>query len=661
MSVESHFISNCETKSANEGRKKSIFLTTVLPTSLVQDVFRRGTILILFTVIATWNGGWNAAYGQKATNGDQSTTRAPKNSLRNAYFGDLHVHTSYSLDAYAYGTRNDPRSAYRYGRGEEVTLPGGIRSQLAEPLDFMAVTDHDIWLGEISLCFDQTDTAYSTHACEMLRSLREEPRGQRDAEICGSAVAENNKCFQRTNTMWRQIQLDADEFYEPGKFTTFSGFEWTATFKRLGMLHRNVIFRGGHLPDAIFSAIDLNNSPELLWQWLSKACIGDCQVLAIPHNTNFGAGAALDTKNSDGTPFTREGLSLRAKTEPLIEIIQVKGNSECFPGLGTTDEQCNFEQIFAPCKPGQKSFCALTQDYVRNALKTGLLVEREYGVNPFKYGLVGSTDTHSGAPGSTAENNWSGAHGLTDATPQKRLFERVDKDILIQSIALNPGGLAGVWAEENTRESIFDALKRKEAFATSGTRVRVRFFGGWKYSRRLHEQRDVIEQAYKLGVPMGGDLTSKPIGTSLPRFVVWATKDPHSANLQKIQIIKGWTEGGQTYERVYDVACSDNLKPDPRTHRCRDNGAKVDLGDCSYSKDKGATELSVTWVDQDFKPANPAFYYMRVFENPTCRWSTYDALRAKAELSGSVPPVIQERAWSSPIWYTPVSNSMKLW
>lgn len=658
------WVSNGERKGAHCERRRSIGYEAMrLPSRFVETLERWWAVSFVFAVVIVWCAHGNLAFGQEAATDLRSATPHAKSSLRNAYFGDLHVHTSYSLDAYVYGTRNDPRSAYRYGRGEEVTLPGGVRSRLGEPLDFMAVTDHDIWLGEMSLCFDQTDSAYGTHACEMLRSLHQEPKasgaslGQRNAEICGSAVAdENNKCFQRVKSMWRQIQLTADEFYEPGKFTTFSGFEWTASFKRLGMLHRNVIFRGGHLPDSIFTAIELNNSPERLWQWLDKACVGDCQALAIPHNTNFGAGAALDTKNSDGTPFTREGLSLRAKTEPLIEIIQVKGNSECSPGLGTSDEQCNFEQLFKPCKPGQQSFCALAQDYVRNALKTGLLVEQEYGVNPFKYGFVGSTDTHSGAPGSTAEQNWSGAHGVTDVTPKKRLFERVDKDILIQSIALNPGGLAGVWAEENTRESIFDALKRKEAFATSGTRVRLRFFGSWTYPHGFHEQRDVVEQAYKLGVPMGGDLTPKPKEAILPRFLVWATKDPNSANLQKIQIIKGWTEKGQTYERVYDVACSGHPKPDPKTHRCRDNGARVNLSDCSYSKGKGATELSFTWVDQDFKPDHPAFYYMRVFENPTCRWSTYDALRAKVQLPGSVPPVIQERAWSSPIWYTPALN-----
>jgi hypothetical protein len=592
--------------------------------------------------------------------------------LRNAYFGDLHVHTSYSLDAYAMGNRNDPRMAYRYGRGEAVILPGGVRSQLKVPLDFMAVTDHDIWLGELSLCQDPTDPAYNTAACHDLRTSDQNPAqgtkvmfslakgtqnnpAVRNAEICSSAEPdERNKCFQRARSIWQQIQVNADEFYQPGTFTTFAGFEWTAGFKRMGMLHRNVIFRGGKLPDSVFSAVDLNNSPERLWQWLERDCTGDCQVISIPHNTNFGWGVDLDTKNSDGTPFTREGLERRIKTEPLIEIFQIKGNSECSPGLGTNDEQCNFEQLFKPCKPGEEVFCARASDYVRNALKTGLVLEDQYGVNPFKYGFIAATDTHSSAPGSTVEGHWPGQGSLNDNTAESRLKGRIAKDFPIDTIAFNPGGLAGVWAEENTRESIFDALKRRESFATSGTRIRVRFFAGWNYPANFDQSHDLLEQAYKDGVPMGGDLPHKPAEAQTPRLLVWATKDPNSANLQKIQIVKGWAEGGQTFEQVYDVVCSDGLTPDATNHRCPDNGARVDLNTCNYSTDKGAAEISATWSDPDFKVSDRAFYYARVFENPTCRWSTYDAIATKSARPLGFPATIQERAWSSPIWYTPV-------
>jgi hypothetical protein len=615
---------------------------------------------------------------QAITHAQQSSpavSRPAPNPLRNAYFGDLHVHTSYSLDAYSFGNRNDPRAAYRYGRGEAVTLPGGIQSQLRTPLDFMAVTDHDIWLGEVSLCNDSRDPAYNAEVCRDLRSSEQHPTlssksmlnlagglwknpPERSAEICDSVVAdEKNRCFQRARSVWQQIQKNADEFYEPGKFTTFAGFEWTAGFKRLGMLHRNVIFRGGRYPDSVFSAADLNNSPERLWQWLEKDCTGDCQVISIPHNTNFGWGIALDSRNSDGTPFTTEGLARRAKTEPLAEIFQIKGNSECAPGLGTTDEQCDFEQLWKACKPGQDAFCAVAKDYVRDAVKRGLVIEEKYGVNPFKYGFIGSTDTHSSAPGSTDEGSWNGGGALTDVTPDQRLNVSLVENVPMRDIMFNPGGLAGVWADENTRESIFDGLKRRETFATSGTRIRIRFFGGWNYPADLHHQRDLLAQAYKDGVPMGGDLPSTSESEKAPRFVVWAIKDPSSANLQKIQIIKGWAEAGETHEQVYDVVCSDGKKPDVNTHRCADNGAQVSLNDCSYSKDKGATELSATWSDPDFKPSDRAFYYARVLEDPSCRWSTYDALKAKSKPPDSYPPIIQERAWSSPIWYTPTPKT----
>jgi Protein of unknown function (DUF3604) len=627
-------------------------------------------IRILFLFFAMSIGSvlpQNAAQAQET-----SIASGPVSSpMRNAYFGDLHVHTSYSLDAYSFGNRNDPRAAYQYGRGEAVTLPGGIQSQLRTPLDFMAVTDHDIWLGEVSLCNDPNDAAYNTDVCRDLRSSEQHPTlssksmlnlaaglwnnpPQRSGQICDRATAdEKNKCFQRARSVWQQIQKNADEFYQPGKFTTLVGFEWTAGFKRLGMLHRNVIFRGGHYPDSIFSAVELNNTPERLWQWLEKDCAVDCQVISIPHNTNFGWGMALDSKNSDGTPFTAEGLARRAKAEPLVEIFQIKGNSECAPGLGTNDEQCNFEQLWKACKPGEDAFCAVARDYVRDAVKRGLVIEQKYGVNPFKYGFIGSTDTHSSAPGSTDEGSWNGGAALSDTTPEQRLNVGLVENVPMRDIMFNPGGLAGVWAEENTRESIFDGLKRRETFATSGTRIRIRFFGGWSYPANFHRQHDFVAKAYQNGVPMGGDLPARTENRRTPRFVIWATKDPNSANLQKIQIIKGWAKAGQTFEQVYDVACSDGLKPDAKTHRCIDNGAKVSLTDCSYSEDKGATELSVTWNDADFKSSDHAFYYARVLENPTCRWSTHDALKAKLKPPDAFPRLIQERAWSSPIWYSP--------
>jgi len=638
-------------------------------TRTVQREYRRlRTLALLFAALAALSFTHISPAAAQQANGAQAqpANRPAPNPLKNAYFGDLHVHTSYSLDAFLGANRNDPRSAYRYGRGDEVTLPGGVTGKLKVPLDFMAVTDHDVWLGEVAICSDPKDPAYSTAACQQLRAptkgsfifdisnafIQKPP--QRNAEICGTSAAdETSRCFQRARSVWQQIQKNADEYYQPGKFTTLYGYEWTAQFKRVGMLHRNVIFRGDHVPDSVYSAAELNDTPERLWQWLEKACTGDCQVISIPHNTNFGWGVALDSKNSDGTPFTAEGLERRAKTEPLIEIYQQKGNSECAPGLGTDDEQCNFEQLFKPCKPGEDAFCAVARDYVRNALKTGLVLEQQYGVNPFKYGFIADTDTHQSAPGSTEEasDDWLG--GGTAHSPLRDSSGVVLPEFPIKTIAFNPGGLAGLWAEDNTRGAIFDALKRRETFATSGGRIRVRFFGSWNYPGDLDRHHDVIAEAYKGGVPMGGDLPSRPASSRAPRFFLWAAKDPNSANLQRLQIVKGWAEGTQTFEQVYDVACSNGLKPDAKTHRCPDNGATVNQSDCSYSSAKGAAELRTTWTDPSFRPGDRAFYYVRVLENPTCRWSTYEAHRIDVPLPADAPATIQERAWSSPIWYEP--------
>ncbi|MBV9269351.1 MAG: DUF3604 domain-containing protein, partial [Acidobacteriaceae bacterium] len=578
------------------------------------------------------------------------------------------------------GNRNDPRQAYRFGRGEEVTLPGGQKSKLRVPLDFMAVTDHDIWLGEVSLCNDASSDAYKTQICEMLREADQPAKAQgtkliwrfaaesahkpseRDKEICGSTDSgPDTLCAQRANSVWKQIQKNADDFYEPGKFTTFAAFEWTANLDRIGMLHRNVIFRGGHLPESIENAIQLNNSPERLWEWLQRSCQEDCEVVSIPHNTNFGWGVALDTKNSDGTPFTKEILQNRAKSEPLIEIHQIKGNSECAPGLGTNDEQCNFEQLFQACKAGQQAFCAVARDYVRNALKSGLLVDEQYGINPFKYGFIGSTDTHSSNPGSADEKGWTGGSGLGDATPAQRLKAAAavsDEKFPIKPLAFNPGGLAGVWAEENTREAIFRAFKRRETFATSGPRFKVRLFAGWDYPQDLERHRNAVSVAYRDGVAMGSDLPPAH-GKKPPRLLAWAVQDPDGPSLQKLQIIKGWTRNGQAFEAVYDIACSGGAKPDPTSHRCPDNGATVDLHTCETAPAKGSAELASTWIDPTFDVGERSFYYVRVIANPSCRWTTYDAIAAGQEPPKTVPATVQERAWSSPVWYTPPSEAVQ--
>ena len=616
------------------------------------------------------------------------TTDAPagpevdRNPRRNAYFGDLHVHSSWSLDAWAFGDpmQNDPSVAYRYGRGDPITdTDGNLRGQLRTPLDFMAVTDHAGWLGEVLLCQDPEAPTRDLAVCGELESgsrgaFFARIRGawlqsRRDPEFCGSAEpGPDNRCDQRAAHQWTLIREMADAYYEPGVFTTFTAFEFTAVQSASGgMLHRNVFFRGEDIPPwDNGTSVATRHTPERLWEWMDAACTGDCDVIAIPHNTNYGMGVALAPNNADGTPFTAEILDRRARREPLIEIHQVKGNSECAPGLLTSDEECNFEQVFEPCDPDAMpsnpqqvvARCTVASNLVRNALKTGLEVEAEHGINPFKYGIIGSTDDHRSMSGSVDEVAWQGSFfGEIGATTPSTILNNPElRSLTLGTPVNNPGGLAAVWAEENTRDAIFDALRRRETFATSGPRIRIRFFGGWELPADAHTRPDLVAEGYRSGVPMGGDLPAATGGADAPQFVVWAARDANGAHLQKLQIVKGWDDpDGGTSEQVYDVACDNGQPPDPETRRCADNGAQVNLADCSTAGGAGAAELSTTWTDSEFDPSVRAFYYVRVLENPTCRWTTWRALESGVELPVDVPPVIKERAWSSPIWYTPAA------
>jgi len=597
------------------------------------------------------------------------------NPLRNAYFGELHLHTAVSLDATVFGTRAGPRSAYRFARGEPLELPvNGAVQQLAVPLDFAAVTDHAEGLGVLHQCYTRGSGTYWSLDCiatrhqirlmfpRMFRMLRQD--GARHAQyneaICGPA---GSLCIAAAPAVWRDLQAAADEYYAPGFFTTFKAYEFSPTLVEGGMHHRNVIFRGAHVPPNVFTSQD--GFVEDLLRWLEQECNGDCRALSIPHNSNFSWGLMFGDTNSDGTPLTRENVELRARMETSVEIFQAKGSSECASGIGGNDEQCGFEQLWPSCTEQQLAVdpqtgqhaprCEGPNSLVRSALRKGLVAEQKWGVNPFKFGIVAATDNHNATPGDTAEDTFNGHSAANDATPRKRLG--LDEDLLDRMrgrrpAVTNPGGLTGVWAEENTRESIWDALKRRESFGTSGTRIRVRVFGGYGFPDDFHRQSDAIAAGYARGVPMGGDLPAALAG-SAPTLAIWALRDPASAPLQRIQVVKGWAEGEETGERVYDVACSDGLVPDAQTHRCPDNGATVDLADCSISTDRGAAELATTWTDPDFDARQPAFYYVRVLENPVCRYSQRDALALGVPHPGNVPPTIQERAWSSPIWYGP--------
>ncbi len=577
----------------------------------------------------------------------------PKYPLGNAYFGDLHVHTAYSLDSYIFGNRLLPRDAYRFARGEALVLRGGVRQQLRAPLDFAAVTDHAELFGVYAVCDDKGHPAYSHPMCTGIRDgdmavFREgfhnlSQRPPLPFRVCEDGV----DCRSEAVGPWRELQRIAQEFNQPGTFTSLIGYEYTPSLADGGMLHRNVIFRGTAVTQEALSYYDLATKADL-WRWLEEACTGECEVLAIPHNTNYTWGLGFAETNVDGQPYSQEDWRRRAQTEPLVELIQHKGSSECALSLGSSDEECAFEQMFPACDEGQETRCARHGSFVRDALKRGLELEVELGLNPFKLGFIGSTDTHNAIAGSTDEARFEGHSADNDNTPSRRR----GSSIASPRYRFNPGGLAGVWAESNTREAIFDALRRRETFATSGPRIAVRFFGGTELEADLADRRDSIEQAHAVGVPMGGDIRSATTGSAL-RFLVWAVKDPAGARLQRVQVVKGWVANGEMQEAVIDVACSDGLQPDPTTRRCPDNGADVDLSDCSLSTTGGDSELSVVWTDPDFDPSQRAFYYARVLENPSCRWTTWESLSTGVDPPGDVAAIIQERAWSSPIWYTP--------
>ena len=492
---------------------------------------------------------------------------------RNAYFGDLHVHTRLSVDAFAFGALGYPDDAYRYARGEPVKHVSGRRTPL------------------------QT------------RNLHNWP---------------NN----------------------------FIAFEWSATPDGAN-LHRNVIFQGGAgtVPTRPLSAFD-SIKPEDLWEYMEQARRDGADVIAIPHNSNLSDGRMFPLYQSEGQPIDRDYAETRMRNEPLVELLQIKGTSETHPLLSATDEWASFE-LLEELMGGSGRNGAVRGSYVRDAFKTGLQIDNEIGINPYQFGLIGSSDSHN-ASIPVEEDNYTGKIGTGDATPETR---RYGGSITSQNIKYSAAGLAGVWAEENTRESIFAALKRKETFATSGPRIRIRMFAGWSFNDSIRGQPDMIQAAYANGVAMGGNLPTSGNGTNIPRFLITAIRDPDSAPLQRLQVIKGWLADGETHERVFDVACSDGLEP--ANNRCPDNGATVDPDDCSHSPDKGDAELANVWLDPEFDAAAPAFYYARVIENPTCRWSTWDAIRMGWELPAEVPATIRERAWTSPIWYHPDKGPMK--
>ena len=575
--------------------------------------------------------------------------RPAPNPLKNAYFGDLHLHTSYSMDAFAFGTRTTPEDAFKFAMGEPVEYFGKQYKRLA-PLDFLAVTDHAEYLGTVRDSINPKGPLAKTEWYTTMTSTDPKVSGQAFQKLLGSTMANkpipdfNNPELLRS--AWESYSAIPDKYYKPGKFTSFIGFEWTSMPQGQN-LHRCVIFagKGPATPYTAFESVD----PEDLWRYLEGERKLGLDVIAVPHNGNISNGLMFAVRDLSGKPLTRDYADRRMANEPLAEIIQAKGQSDTDPQLSPNDEFANFE-IFKSLLSGSGDAKSATGSYIRQAYGVGQELQAKLGANPFKYGIEGGTDFHSGID-TTEPSNYPGSHGNQDSDP--RTVITATKSVVGEPpVSLSSGGLTGVWAEENTRESIFAAFKRKETFGTSGTRIKVRVFAGWDYPKDLTKQADWVKAAYAGGVPQGGDLTPKA-GATAPTLVVQAIKDPDSGNLDRIQIIKVSTKNGKSTEKVYDVVWSGDRKPDPKTGKVPAVGNTVDIRTATYKNDIGATELTGEWTDPSFDPKAYTTYFARVLEIPTPRWSTYWAAKLNLPPNPTVPASVQQRAWTSPVWYTP--------
>ena len=573
------------------------------------------------------------------------------NPLNNVFFGDLHVHTNLSVDAYLFGNRFNMDTAYQVAKGKSVKLRSGERVELTRPLDFVALTDHAEGFGRVFACREPDKTKAAQDICDGIENasvftfLDMRSRVQRPLDQ-NLSVFDNDRAKERdyAATTWQSIKDAAERYYEPGKFTTFVGYEYSPSLPDRGKHHRNVIFRSSETPQYAVSAFDAASEIDL-WKSLEATCSDDCEFLTIPHNPNKTWGLAFSGNTIDGISYTEDDWRLRERSEPIVEMFQIKGNSECSVAFGAGDEECGFEQFIPVCEEGDKTACIYPTSMVRDGLQIGLAMEDQIGINPLKVGLIGSTDTHNSNPGDTEEWDYRGATTFTSG-PAKRRFESTN---LTGTQYNNPGGLAAIWARENTREALFDAMKRKEVYATSGTRIKLRTFAGFDFPADITATAD-LAAAYKLGVPMGGTLIAndmkKGVGVSL---FVWAVKDPDSAPLAKVQVIKGWLENGERQEVVHDVACGGS-KLDSVTSKCLSNGASLNMNDCRWDETAGASELMTLWTDPDYSADENAFYYVRAVQNPTCRWSTYDSLRLGKLPRNDVPDTVTEMAWGSPMW-----------
>lgn len=586
------------------------------------------------------------------------------------FFGDTHLHTSFSFDAGAFGARLTPRDAYRFARGEQITASSGQPAKLSRPLDFLVVADHsdnmgffpDLFAGAPNVLADPTGRKWY----DMLKS------GKGADAALEIILAFSHNTFPKDliyfpgtrqyRGAWQETIAAAEHYTDPGRFTAFIGYEWTSNTGG-NNLHRNVIFRDNAdkasqvEPFTVMAPYGSDN-PVDLWKWMDayeKKTGGS--VLAISHNGNLSNGLMFPVVEAFGKKIDREYVETRAKWERLYEATQTKGDSETHPFLSPNDEFANFERWDKGNLDGSvaKKKEMLEFEYARSALKNGLKLEQMLGVNPYKFGLVGSSDAHTGLA-AMEEDNFFGKTTPQEPSPgrmMKPFFENPQSGVKVMDWEVSASGYAAVWAKENTRASLWDAMQRKETYATTGPRMVVRFFGGWEFDAKDADNRLPGQIGYTKGVPMGSDLTQAPQG-KVPTFLVAALKDPLGANLDRYQIVKGWLDkNGDPQEKVYDVAWSGNRQPDSKTGKVPPVGSTVDIENAIWTNTIGAPELIAVWKDPDFDPILRAFYYGRVIEIPTPRWTAYDAKRFGVKPLPGTTMTVTERAYTSPIWYTP--------
>ena len=680
-------------------KKTAVVITVIL---LISFGVITTQILLPLQASAEKNGPTTAARDYALQDNNRLTlprARSPAyqpapNPNKNLYWGELHIHTRESFDATLFGNSLGIEDAYRFASGETLKSSGGETMQLSRPLDFVAITDHAEGFGTRTHCAESELSLTERAACWLVnepnpmifkllvdrirgsgslgdpslpagvyQQKRRNPLKPTAFPTCRFGDGSLERCQKNALDDWARYVDLANQYNAPGKLTTLIGYEFSPGLPAQGKHHRNIIFRTETVPERAISSFDVPNAIEL-WRGLEASCSGNCNFLTMPHNPNKSWGLTYSPFTWDGQAYTNDDWRLRQKHEPLVEIFQVKGAQECALGVGATDEECAFEQVLDPCQPGETAGCAFQTGFVRQGLKVGLDLEQSLGFNPLQTGFIAATDSHNSNPGDVEEWDFPGAVGAVTSSATRRL--RYDPEVADYKSTLKfhtSGGLAAAWAPENNRAAIFDALARRETYATSGPRIALRFYAGWDIDASIASDPNAIESLQDHGVPMGGVLkitaseADNPKHLS-PQFYVWATQDPMDAPLQRLQMIKGWIDKqGQTHERVVDIACADGASVNPTTHRCPDTRAGVNLKTCVFTRESGASELKTLWQDPNYNPEQSAFYYVRALMNPTCRWSTYDAIRLNRPPSSEVPSTIQERAWSSPIWYNAPRDS----